>query len=205
MFSLARSFCSCLFTVTAFFTMSSNSTSLVRYIRRRWEKDNSIRPHVVHTDFTTLYGSTFATTVQNVGKWLKRFNEGDFSKDDKGPFFPCVEAKDNQLPETTSSKSEAAAAEEQPSKSTAPLTTLIEPVAENDYNSSDDSSEESEESEDDAEGIFEMEQGTVSAVIEPGQVAASLSPVMKRSFILHHFLRKCSTVEFSCMFYINLF
>ena len=186
--------------------MSSNSTSLVRYIRRRWEKDNSIRPHVVHTDFTTLYGSEFATSVQNVRKWLKRFNDGDFSKEDKGPFFPSVEAKDNQLPETTSSKSQTPAAKDQQPENTAPLTTLIEPVADDVDNSSDsDSSEESEESEDEVEGTVDMEQETSFAVIEPGHVAASLSPVMKRSFILHHFLRKCSTVAFSCMFYINLF
>ncbi len=141
--------------------MSSNSTSLVRYIRRRWEKDNSIRPHFVHTDFTTLYGSEFATSVQNVRKWLKRFNDGDFSKEDKGPFFPSVEAKDNQLPETTSSKSQTPAAKDQQPENTAPLTTLIEPVADDVDNSSDsDSSEESEESEDEVEGTVDMEQET---------------------------------------------
>ena len=70
--------CSCLFTLKCFFTMFSKSTSLVRYIRR-WVKNPKICPHVVHTDIVTLHGSTFATTVQNVDKWLTRFNNNDFS------------------------------------------------------------------------------------------------------------------------------
>ncbi len=173
--------------------MSSKSTSLVRYIRRRWEKNPKIRPYVVHTDFVTLYGSTFSTTVQNVGKWLTRFNNNDFSKEDRGPFFPFLETEDNQLPPNSKISTVSAAV-------APPLTTTIEHVSASD---DDDDDETEDESEDDDRDEEEIGCSAATSVATPVDVIAKSPPMIKRAFILHHFLRECSIVAFDSMLYLD--